>query len=252
MSSLMKSELKKTFKRTDARVLLLLGLWPALLSILVVIKPDVFQMAGNQLGAFEFANYMIIIQNDIFLPLLVTVLIASISLYQEIHKKTIYLYKDINRASVLNSKYVSVYSVYFTFLIIYIIISYVFYFVAFSHHNMASGTWIAYPEDTMDILYTVVQIVLGATFYIHVGILLAIRTTTGMSVFGMTLFYMFAKIVPNFKFLKLIFPIGYKEVLNIGNHPYLVSMLISIAIYALYHIVLYTFNKRTFEHLQFN
>ena len=252
MRPLIKSEVKKTFRRTDAKVLMLLGLWPLLLSILVVIKADVFQMTGNKLGAFEFANYMVIIQNDIFLPLLLTVLIASMSFYQEIHKKTIYFYKDLPRKSILNAKYLSVYSVYFAFLLIYTVVAYVAYYLAFCHHSMATGTFLAYSTEVVDMLYTVIQIVLGATFYIHVGILLAVRTSTGMSVFGVTLFYMFARIIPNFKMLKFIFPIGYKEVIEVSSHPYLLSMALSLGVYAIYHSALYFINRRTFEKMQFN
>lgn len=252
MKPLLKNEIKKTFKRTDARVLLLLGLWPMLLSILVVMKPDVFKMDGSALGAFEFANYMVIIQNDIFLPLLVTVLIASMSLYQEITKKTIYFYKDIPRKNILNAKYLSIYGVYFVFLVLYLLMSYVAYYIAFIHQDMATGTFIAYPDEMVDIIYTVIQIVLGATLYIHVGILLAVQFSTGMSMFGVTLFYMFAKIIPNFRMLKFIFPIGYKNVIELTSHPYLFSMALSLLVYAIYHFGLYTYNKKIFQKIQFH
>ncbi len=252
MKSLLKSEIKKTFKRIDSKVLLLLGLWPAMLSILIVIKEDVFKMNGDPLGAFEFANYMTLIQNEIFLPILVAVLIASMSFYQEIHKKIIYFYKDLPRKGILNAKYLSIYSVYFSFLLIYISISYVAYYLIFIHSSMATGDLIAYPEVAIDLLYKVVQIVLGALFYIHVGITLAIRFSTGMAAFGLVLFYMFARISPNFKVLKLIFPIGYKEVIEVTSHPYLVSMGLSLLVYAIYHVVLYIYNRKTFEKMQFN
>ena len=117
---------------------------------------------------------------------------------------------------------------------------------------MATGTFIAYPTEIVDMLYVVAQIILGATFYIHVGICMSLRTSTGMALFGITLFYMFAKIVPNFEMLKLVFPIGYKEVLNVTSHPYLFSFVVSIAVYAVYHIALYCVNKKTFEKMQFN
>ena len=228
MNNLIRYEVKKTLKRMDAKILMLLGLWPALLSVLVILKDDVFKIEGSTIGAFEHANYLIIIQNDIFLPLLLTVLIASISFYQEIKQKTIYFYKDIPRKNILKAKYISIYSIYFVFLILYIIMSYLFYFLAFRYHRMATGTFIAYPEEILDMIYTSAEIVLGATLYIHVGICFAMRTTTGIAIFGTTLFYMFAKIIPNFKIFKLIFPIGYKEVLDVTSHPYLFSFTVSI------------------------
>ena len=254
MKSLVKSEVKKTFRRIDAKVLLLLGLWPLMLGIFITIRPDVFKMTGNKIGAFEFSNYMVVIQNEVFLPILAGVVIAGISFYQEIHKKTIYFYKDLPRKGILNSKYVSIYSVYFMFLLIYTIASYVSYYLAFCHHNLAAGTFIAYPdmEAVVDQIYQDIQMILGATFYIHVGIVLAIRTSTGMSIFGTTLFFMFAKIAPHLKVVKFIFPIGYQEVIKFSSHPYLFSMALSLVVYAIYHGLLYYINRKTFEKMQFN
>lgn len=254
MKSLVKSEVKKTFRRIDAKVLLLLGLWPLMLGIFVTIWPDVFKASGSNLGAFEFSNYMIMMQNEIYLPVLVAVVIASISFYQEIHKKTIYFYKDLPRKRILNSKYLSVYSVYFVFLLIYAIMAYISYYVAFRHHSLATGTFIAVPEmeAIVDQFYQDIQMVLGAAFYIHVGIVLAIRTSTGMSIFGTTLFYMFVKISPHLKVFKFIIPIGYREVVKFSSHPYLFSMALSLVVYAIYHGLLYYINRKTFEKMQFN
>ena len=252
MNSLIRNEIGKIIKRVDTRALLLLSVWPLLLSVLVVVKDDVFKMEGDAIGAFEYTNYMVIIQNDIFLPLLLTVLIASVSLYQEVQKKTIYFYKDIARKDILKAKYVSVFSMYFLFLFSYILMSFASYYLAFCHHSMATGTFISYPTEVIDMLYTAIQVILGATLYIHVGITFALRTSTGMTIFGTTMFYMFARIVPNFKFLKLVFPIGYKEVLEVTAHPYMCSLLLSLLVYAVYHAVIYYFNRRTFERMQFN
>ena len=254
MNGLTLCELKKTIKRVDSKILLALCFLPAVLCLMMVMRPDVFDISGNRLGAFEFTNYMLIIQNDVFMPLIMTVFIASMSFYQEISKKTIYFYKDIARKNVLNAKYISVYSVYFTFLILYTLVTFIFYFLVLRHHSMATGTLIAYPEpeNVVDMLYATVQVILGATFYIHVGICLALRVSTGMSMFGITLFYIFAKMVPNFPFLKFVFPIGYKNLVDIGNHPYLLSMALSIVVYGIYHFALYKINRDYFKNMQFN
>lgn len=252
MRALIKSEIKKTFRRMDANVLILLGLWPAMLCMLILLKPDVFKMSGVAIGAYEFANYMVVIQNEIFLPLLISAMIASMSFYQEIHKKVIYFYKDLPRKKILIAKYLSVYSVYFVFLFLYIVVSFIAYYLEFRSNSLATGTFMAYPEEAISGLYTAIQIILGATLYIHVGITLAIRISTGLSIFGMTLFYMFAKIVPNFKFLKFIFPIGYKEVISFGAHSLLYSSLLSVIVFGIYHMLLFVINKKYFDKMQFN
>lgn len=252
MNGLTLCELKKTIRRADSRILLALSFLPAILCTLMVFRADVFDFSGDKLGAFEFANYMLIIQNDIFMPLIMTVFIASMSFYQEITRKTIYFYKDIARKDVLKAKYTSVYTIYFAFLILYTLVSYVFYFLVLRFHVMATGTFMAYPSEAVDMLYSVVQVIFGATFYIHVGICMALRLSTGMSMFGITLFYIFAKMVPNFPYLKFVFPIGYKNLVEIGSHPYLLSMVLSIVVYGIYHFALYRINKNYFKNMQFN
>ncbi len=252
MNGLTLCELKKTIKRIDSKILLALSILPAILCILMVLRADVFDVSGDKLGAFEFVNYMVIIQNDVFMPLIMTVFIASMSFYQEITRKTIYFYKDIARKNVLKAKYTSIYSIYFAFLLLYMLVSFIFYFLVLRFHDMATGTLLAYPDNVVDMLYQTVQVIFGATFYIHVGISLALRYSTGMSMFGITLFYIFAKMVPNFPYLKLIFPIGYKELVDIGSHPYLLSMALSIVVYGIYQFALYRINKNYFKNMQFN
>lgn len=69
---------------------------------------------------------------------------SSVSLYQEIEEKQIYLYKDIPREKILKGKYFSVYIVYFLFILLYIAGSAIAYYFLFQGADLATGT---FPEE---------------------------------------------------------------------------------------------------------
>ncbi len=153
-------------------------------------------------------------QDMLFLPVLIGVYIASMSFYQEINTKQIYLYKDIPRTKILNAKYVSIFAVYSIFLLIYTVIAFVFYFLLFQYEDIATGTLIAFTDNLIPLLYNTFAITIGVLFYIHVGITFAMRLSTGMAICGTTLFYMVALITPEVHIIKYIFPIGLQNVIE--------------------------------------
>lgn len=73
-----------------------------------------------------------VFQQIIFLPILIIIVVASMTFYKEIKEKQIYLYKDIPRTQILHSKYFSVYGTYFIFLIFYILSCFFFFFTIYA------------------------------------------------------------------------------------------------------------------------
>lgn len=104
MTKLAIYEFKKTVRRKDAIALLVLGLWPAVVTVCTSLGTGLFHVSSDPVGAFEFVNMLFSFQDMLFLPVLIGVYIASMSLYQEIHTKQIYLYKDMKKSRILNVK----------------------------------------------------------------------------------------------------------------------------------------------------
>lgn len=249
---IIKSELRKTICRRDAIILLVLGLWPILVTVCCRLGTGIFDFSGDPIGAFEFTSLLLSFQDMIFLPVLVGVYIASMSFYQEIHNKQIYLYKDIKRASILNAKYISIYAIYFIFVAVYILLSFLFYFLMFKYEEIATGTLLADPENVIPLLYEAAQVILGMLFYIHIGITFSIRTSTGFSIFATTFVYMLALVTPYLKNFRYLFPIGYKEVIQFPHNSYGISLALSVLVWTVYNITLYLINRKHFNHMEFN
>lgn len=251
MRGIYRYELKKTLHRKDAVALILLGLWPVLVTVCCHFGSGLFNFSGDPMGAFEFVNMLLAFQDMLFLPVLIGVYIAAMSFYQEIHTRSIYVYKDLPRGQVLRAKYLSVYTVYAIFLVTYIVLSFVFYYLLFQYQDMATGTLVAYPDNVLNFLYNTFEITISVLFYIHVGITLSLRTSTGMALVGTSLFYMFTLAVPNLSWFKYIFPVGYKNVIEVTQHPYIFCFVMSILVWTVYNVVLYRINLKKFRQMEF-
>lgn len=251
MRQLIKSEFIKTIRRKDAIILLALSLWPAFVSIMSSVGSDLFGFKGEPMGAFEFTNVLLLFQDMIFLPVLVMVYISSMSLYQEIHNKQIYFYKDLSRRKVLDAKYISVYGVYFIFLILYIVTSFIFYFLVFYNEPIATGTFVGNKDNIIPLVYESIQVILGIIFYVHIGFTLSINYSTGVSIFGTTLIYMILKIAPNLNTLKYFVPIGYRNMLDFGTYSFQYSLVLSLIVWLIYNVAIYFFNQKRFKTMEF-
>lgn len=249
--NLFRIELGKTLCREDARLLLLLGLVPVLLAALLRLGGGAWDISAVPMGAVEFVMFMLYFQDLICVPMLVGVFIASMSYYQELHDKQVYLYRDLDRRKILNAKYGSIYAVYVLFLLLFTLMSFVSYYLIFRNGTLATGTFLSEPNKVAEHLYEIAQIFLGVLFYIHVGIVFALHTSTGTSIFGMLLFYLFARLSPHYKAFRYVFPIGYREVVSFSSHPYAKSMLLSLLVWFIYSVALYIINWSCFSRKEF-
>lgn len=246
-------EFKKIIKRKDSRIMIALSLWPLMLSTLTMAFPDVFVIETNGLiGAYDFLAEMIILQDLVFLPVLIIVYSASLTFYSEIHNKQIYMYKDVKRKEILNSKYLATYGLYLIYFIFYIILALLSYYLVFNNLEVASGTFFTEKKDILPQLYEVVQVVLGILFYINIGIFFAIRYASGISIFSVTLLYMFLKIVPSIEKISYLFPTGYRDMKISGSGDFWKYILLSFLVSAIYNFIIYIVNRSKFNNMEFN
>lgn len=245
-------EFKKILKRLDGKVLLAITFWPLIMSLLAISGSGFFVSKGPKLGAVDFIVTMIDFQDLIVLPLLVSVYICSMSFYEEIHTRQIYLYKDITRTKILNSKYKSVLYTYLLFYVLYAINALISYYLIFQFTKIGNGQIISYAENMIPSIFEAFEILLSQLFYIHIGISLSLRFNTGFSIFGSILLYLFIKTSRYIRWAKYLTPVGYREIINFGGHmDVITTLLISLAVWIAYNIIMYFFNKKYFNKLDF-
>ena len=245
-------ELKKTLKRKDAMLLMFLVLWPALVSVGIRSQSGFFILEGIQVGALEFLYGQMVFQQIIFLPILIIIVVASMTFYKEIKEKQIYLYKDIPRTQILHSKYFSVYGTYFIFLIFYILSCFFFFFTIYAGAENAVNSFSASPENIGSILFDCFQILMLILFFIHVGISLSLRYSTGVTIFIALILYGIQNIIGFFGNIKYFTPFGYTDILDFPIADMRIVLLLSISIWLLYNIPLYRINRNYFKKAEFN
>lgn len=244
-------ELGKVLKRKDALLLMLLDVWPVLFSLVIRINPAVMTYSGR-LSALGFLNQQLFVQSGILVPLIIMIYMSSVSLYQEVEEKQIYLYKDIPREEVLKGKYFSVYTVYFLFLLLYTGSCFLSYYGIFQKSEIATGTFSMNQEEILPLLYDSFQILAAFVFYIHIGFSLSLRFPAGESIFGTLFLYIFIKTTPTIEWAKRFTPAGFRELMNFGNNSLLYTLILSILVWLTYNIPMYFINKRYFKRMDFN
>lgn len=244
-------ELGKVLKRKDTGLLMLLSLWPILFSAVIRINPSIMNYEGK-LSVLGFMNLQLFVQSGVLVPLIILIYMSSVSLYQEIEEKQIYLYKDIPREKILKGKYFSVYIVYFLFILLYIAGSAIAYYFLFQGADLTTGTFSRGKGEILPLIYDSFQILIGFLFYIHIGFSLSLRFPAGVSIFGTLFLYIFIKTTPSIAWAKHLTPAGFREVMDFGGNSLLYTLIISIAVWLIYNIPMYLANKRYFKRIDFN
>ncbi|MDO5649538.1 MAG: hypothetical protein Q4G11_02950 [Gallicola sp.] len=246
------TELRKTLKRKDGLLLMVLCLWPALVSLGIRSGSGFFILEGIDIGAMEFVYGQMVFQQIIFLPILLIIYIASMTFFKEIKEKQIYLYKDIPRLKVLHSKYLSVYTTYFIFLILYIASSFFFFYTIYKGADNATPAFSANPEGISSMVFDIFQIVLLILFYIHIGITLSLKYSTGFTVFISLILYGIQNVIGFLGSIKYFTPFGYTEIIDFPLDNGALILLISVGVWLLYNIPLYIRNRNYFRRVDFN
>lgn len=248
---LYKAELHKTLKRKDAFLLMLLCLWPALVSLGIRSDSGFFILEGIDIGALEFVYGQLVFQLIIFLPIVLIIYVASMSIHKEVTEKQVYLYKDISRTEVLHSKYFSIYSTYLIFLLLYIISSFLFFYTVYAGTENAVVHFSANPELVGSTLFDSFQIILLILFYIHIGISLSLKYSTGITIFISLILYGIQNFIGFLGNIKYLTPFGYTDTMDFPIENMTVIFFVSIAVWLLYNIPLYLKNRKYFSKMDF-
>ncbi len=244
--NLIRAEFRKTINRFDSKILLVIGLWPVLVTVMTRLGTGVFDFKGTKMGAFEFASILLSFQDAIYIPLLITIFMITVSVCKEITQKQMYIYKDIDRKKVLDAKFISITAVFLLYLLIYISLSFIMYYLSFKNEEIATGTFLADKNNVIPLLYGSFQIVMLCILYINIAFTLAIRTTTSITLLITTFIYMFEIIIQKIPVIRFLIPSGYKGE-PVFEGEYLKSFIFSLILWGVYNVALYMFNIKGFR-----
>lgn len=236
MWSLLKASLKTNFARKETYIFLAFSLFPFLIIIVNLFSTNFMQLSApkGSMDCITFFEAMFYSQYQMTLPLIVIIYLAAVSVHDEIKDGILYIYKDISRDKIINSKIISLLLIYGLYFVLFFIFSSITYFVSIIHLPYASGTF--FPDSASNLeyaIFTLAGIVLMTMLIIMLAVTLATKFNNGVTLLVSILFALASFIAPQMRTIKYIFPNSYSNFYSkIGSVNAAIFMIVVFAIYA--------------------
>lgn len=249
MFSLLKASLKTSFARKETYIYLAFSLFPLVIIVVNSFKTNFMQLsaAKDSMDCITFFEAMVYSQFQLTLPLIVIIYLAAVSVHDEIKQGILYIYKDISRDKIINSKILSLLLICALYFALTFVFSIVTYYVSIIHMPYASGTFL--PTTNSNLIYaifTIAGVVLMTILIIILAVALATKFNNGVTILVSVIFTLMSFIAPQLKSIKYIFPNSYSSMYSqMGDVNAAIIMIVLFAIYALIFIFLahYWFKK---------
>lgn len=236
MFSLLKSSLKTSFARKETYIFLAFSLFPLMIILVSLFKTNFMQLSATKgsMDCITFFEAMTYSQFQLTLPLIVIIYLAATSVHDEIKEGIVYIYKDISRDKVINSKILSLLLIYALYVGLTFVFSVITYYVNIIRMPYASKTFL--PTTTSNLVYalfTIIAVVLTVILIIVLSVALATKFNNGVTILVSVIFTLVNFITPQLQLIKYIFQISYANFYEkMGSVNALLIMLVLFAIYA--------------------
>lgn len=243
---MLSSIFKTIISRRDVKIFLTFCLLPFLIPVL---SGNIETVNGNYTQSFlSFFQITLKTNYQLVLPtLIVSVIIASV-FRDEIDSRILFLYKDINRKKIFNSKIFALFMVYGIMSVGTLLSSLAVYYGFIVSEYGASLRLIDINNLSNDLLM-IIGIILLNLITIVLTAAVSIVTTSLKSVLVGALFNMFVMTAPLWVGLKYLSPISYIEILS--NRGLLLRLLAVVGISAVYMIFSYCKGLKNFHKVEF-
>lgn len=246
MSRLIKASLKTMLSKKETIIFLAFSLFPLAIIIVNLFKTNFMQLSAPKDSMSFLAFFQVIesVQYQMTLPLIVIIYLAATSMHDEIISGILYLYKDISRNKILNSKLCSLVIIYFIYLGLTFVFSLITYYVSLIHMTYASGKFMPNGDNLTYIVFGIIGVVMMYILIITLAITLSTRFNNGITLLFSIVFALFSFIAPQLRSLKYIFPNSYENLysqLGATNAGIIICML----------FIIYTFVFVTLAHSLF-
>ena len=240
-----------TIKMKSVWLYWIFGLIPFVVMIAMSINSNFLQISGEKgtLSALEFFSMVFGILHNLIIPSIVLAFIVSKLFYEELHSGIIFMYKDINRNSILNSKWLSLFLVQLIFLFILFLSSIIVYFVYLKGFDFSSGQFLPISKYLATTLVPTLTLYLVEILTINFAILISLYLSTGFTIVATLVFLFFITIGSMLNTAKYVIPTGYDDsITKLGGG---IVALISLTIFFVYFIVTYIFIIKKHKNIEY-
>lgn len=254
MSKLNQVVFHNTLRKKEVWVYLAFTLLPLLVFVTELTDTKFLRLTGDfsEMNFLDFYGTTLGIIDGMILPAIVIAYIASTMFYGEINKGILFLYKDINRKKVMNSKVFSLMKTYGVYLLLVMLSSLVIYY--FFVIQMKGGTFSLLGSVTPVTYYSMLG-VLGLFGIDIVAILVAanlsVRFSTGVTVLGTIFFLFLMQAISRVDGLNYLSPMSYRELFNVGQMTFSMSFMLLVFLCVVYVVSAYTLLYRQFSKVEY-
>ncbi|AKK11983.1 hypothetical protein [Corynebacterium uterequi] len=243
---------KVLLKKKEVVIGLSFSLYPLVLLFGGLFGSNFMQLSApdNSLSCFEFINAVLFTQYQMTLPLIVFFYAVCTIFGDEIRSGQMYLYKDLNRGTILRGKLSAIFLIQILYVALTMLTATITYYIVVVKESYASGKFIPdgqefFEHDLISLLGTV------GTFIICLIVVAAIslRSNNGVSMLCGLVYAMFSFIAPYLDWLSWVFPIGYARVYEkIG---FTTALLLMTLVFVVSYLLIYFLAKQRFDRVQY-
>lgn len=237
---------KSLFVKRDVKLLFTFTLLPLLSIFLGSRGADSLHYFDN--GYFSFLVQIIATQYKIVLPMMLMVLLVSSIFREEIETGTLLLYKDLNRHRLFNAKLLSLFLLYFVFLLATSVVS----FMTYTFQVMALGKSFSFIplvlEDSRVTIYSLIAFILINLITISFASMISITSSTMKTVLLGVFLNLFVSVSPLLVGVHYLFPNGYEE---LSQSNFSLAVVIALLIAVVYLLITYSIACRRFKKVEF-
>lgn len=238
--------------RTSSKIFFTIALYPFLYLITLFLPTNFMQVGGidNGLSGLDFYYGVLLAQSQFAIPLIMMTYFVSLLFYEEYSSGKLIFYKDIKKSKLLNAKLLSLVSMYVIYFTILLISSEILYFTFIKRFSYASGKFL--PNNISDFYSDILSItgIFGISFIaVFFAILLSMKLSTGFTILGVVLLFMFISITPLIKGAHYIFPNSFTNANN--SYEFFLQLVIIMLMTTFYCLIFYSISLILFKNIEY-
>lgn len=238
--------------RTSAKIFYAISLYPFLYLVTLFLPTNFMQVGGvdSGLSGLDFYYGILLAQSQFAIPLIMMTYFVGLSFYDETHTGKLIFYKDMSRVKLLNAKVGALLSMYFIYFALLFVSSEILYFTFIKRFSYASGQFLPkHMSDTYSDILSILSIFGISIIAVLFAVLLSMRLSTGFTILGVIILFMFISIAPLIKGAQYIFPNGFTNANDFST--FLTQFIIIAAMSIVYSAILYIISIRLFKKIEY-
>ncbi|RHW52304.1 hypothetical protein DS831_02985 [Bombilactobacillus bombi] len=251
MLSLTNTLTKVTFKKKETWLFLVFCTVPLLLIVGDLLGSNFLQLnaMGNKISFMDFFNAVLSLQYKITLPIMSLTFLISSSIHDEIKNGVLFLYKDMNRSKILNSKLLTFITVLFNYIVLLFIACLVTYYTDLRTKSYTTGKFWGSVAANQDAIAGIVGLVCLMVIIIFLSTAVSLNLSNGFTLLIGTVFAVLSTTLSQVKNIKYIFPNSYAN--DFHKYGFNNTLIITLGITLIYLIVIYAYSSYKFKHLEY-